>query len=309
MSRRDVVLTAGDPAGCGPAISLRAVDNFRGPGINFFIVGDEEVFRRFPLYRKIKNKFTLVDVKTMGITKLQPGFATRLSGQAALSYLDKGLAVLRKLKAKHLVTAPLSKEAVRQVSPGFRGHTEYLAGHFKAKNVVMLMVAPKIKTALLTRHIPLSDIPRCLRKREVANLLSLVYSSLKRQFKINKPRIVFASVNPHAGIDTFLEREERILLGAIKDFGKSIHGPYPADTLFVKHNLKKYDCFVCAYHDQAMIPFKLLSFPAGVNVTLGLPIVRTSPAHGVAYDVIREGKDPFHSSMLAAVKLALNLSP
>jgi len=131
---------------------------------------------------------------------------------------------------------------------------------------------------------------------------------LQRQFKLNSPRIAFCAINPHAGLNTFLEREEKKILQAKEKFKKLTFGPLPADTIFTKENLKQYDCIICAYHDQAMIPFKLLSFRTGVNVTLGLPIVRTSPAHGVAYDIVKKGKAPFFSSMLEAIKLASKLS-
>ena len=139
---------------------------------------------------------------------------------------------------------------------------------------------------LLTRHILLRNLIASLDKKNIKDNISLIYESLKKQFKIKQPKIVFASVNPHAGIDTFIDKEESLLIDAIKTFKNKVYGPY---------------------HDQAMIPFKLLALKSGVNVTLGLPIIRTSPAHGVAYDVIKKGKNPFSSSMIEAIKLALNL--
>ena len=131
---------------------------------------------------------------------------------------------------------------------------------------------------------------------------------MQDQFKIKCPRIAFCSTNPHAGVNTFISQEEKKIIKARDKFKKTVYGPYPADTIFTKENLKQYDCIICTYHDQAMIPFKLLSFRTGVNVTLGLPIVRTSPAHGVAYDIVKRGKAPFHSSMLEAINLASKLS-
>jgi 4-hydroxythreonine-4-phosphate dehydrogenase len=126
--------------------------------------------------------------------------------------------------------------------------------------------------------------------------------------KIKKPKIVISSFNPHAGIDTFLGKEEKIIKSAMNKCEHKIYGPYPADTLFLKNKIKDYDCIICLYHDQAMIPFKLLSFKQGVNLTIGLPIIRTSPAHGVAFDLIRKAKRPLHHSMLEAIKLSAKLS-
>jgi 4-hydroxythreonine-4-phosphate dehydrogenase len=126
-------------------------------------------------------------------------------------------------------------------------------------------------------------------------------------FGLKNPKIAVTAFNPHAGVDTFFDAEEKIIYNAIKVFKKNFYGPYPCDSIFIEKNLKKYDCIICLYHDQAMIPFKLLSLKAGVNLTLGLPIIRTSPAHGVAFDVMKTGKIPFHSSMVEAIKLALKL--
>jgi 4-hydroxythreonine-4-phosphate dehydrogenase len=127
-------------------------------------------------------------------------------------------------------------------------------------------------------------------------------------FKIKNPKIALVSFNPHAGINTFMNEEEKVISQAVRKFRNRIYGPFPADTIFIKENFRKYHCIITLYHDQGMIPFKLLSFKEGVNLTLGLPIVRTSPAHGVAYDVLKKGKKPFSSSMIEAVKLALSLN-
>jgi 4-hydroxythreonine-4-phosphate dehydrogenase len=215
---------------------------------------------------------------------------------------------MKKKYIKRLVTAPLSKEAARLVLPNFSGHSEYLADYFKAKNIAMMMVSNKLKTVLLTRHIPLREVPLSLNRRELLNTFSLVYFSLKTMFRIKNPKIAISSLNPHAGVNTFLDKEEKLIYKAVKDFKKEIYGPYPSDTIFTEDNLKKYDCVISLYHDQGMIAFKLLSLKEGVNLTLGLPIIRTSPAHGVAYDIMRQHKVPFSSSMAEAIKLAMRLN-
>ena len=309
MSRKSIVISSGDPAGCGPFITLKAIAECGYKNVDFFVAGDEKIFRELPLYQRMKKRITLVDLNTSGISGIKRGVVSKLAGRAGLSYLDKSLALMKKMGIKRLATAPLSKEAVKSVCPGFRGHTEYLANYFKVKNYAMMMASPSLKVVLLTRHISLREVPFSLREKDIYNLLYLVDRSLRYQFKVRNPRIVFCAVNPHAGVNTFLEREEKKIIAAKIKFKKPVYGPYPADTIFTKKSLKQYDCVICAYHDQAMIPFKMLSFRDGVNITLGLPIVRTSPAHGVAYDLVKKGKRPFHSSMAEAIKLALKICP
>jgi 4-hydroxythreonine-4-phosphate dehydrogenase len=309
MSIKKVIITCGDPAGCGPRIALQAIRELRQRGIVFFLVGDSCLLEKTALFRKIRKDLVFVDAATPGAAAIKPGFASRLSGKASLGYLVTAMKIMKDKDIARLVTAPLSKEAVRSVLPEFCGHTEYLADYFKTGNVAMMMASPKIKVVLLTRHIPLREVSLSLKKKKILATFGLVYAALKDNFGIKKPRIAVASFNPHAGLYTFMEREEKLIAEAIGEFKGALAGPLPADTIFIKENLRRYDCVICAYHDQAMIPFKLLSMHNGVNLTLGLPIIRTSPAHGVAYDVMRQGRVPFYSSMSAAVKLALTLSP
>lgn len=307
MSKKDIVITSGDPAGCGPQIILGAISEFHPKNINFFVIGDSSVYKKISNYRKVKNLFNLIDVKTRHIEKLEAGKISEIAGRASLNYLSSALKLIKEKNIKRLITAPLSKEAAGLVSKGFSGHTEYLASHFKTKKIAMMMTSSKIKTILLTRHILLKKVSVEIEKVDVKGVVALTYETLKNKFKIKNPKIVLASFNPHAGVDTFMEREEKLLLKKLNKFNKKIYGPYPSDTIFTKEALKKYDCIICTYHDQAMIPFKLLSLREGVNFTLGLPIIRTSPSHGVAYDVVKDGKVPFHSSMLEAIKLAYKL--
>ncbi len=301
-----VVITIGDPAGCGPLITLKAAIELKRS--NLFVVGDRKVLERYRSFNKLTSRFTLIDVKTPRIDKIQPGYPSRLTGMAAVSYLNKALSFMKEEKIKALVTAPLSKEAVKLNLRNFSGHTEFLADYFKVKNTVMMMADGNFRVVLLTRHIPLKDVPGAIKRKLIKDTVLMVYSSLKRLFKIKKPRIVFASLNPHAGVDTFFGKEEKIIKDVIESMGFKIEGPYPSDTLFVKSRIINYDCIIACYHDQAMIPFKLLSFKKGVNLTLGLPIIRTSPAHGTAFDLMRSGRTPMHSSMVSAIKLAEKLS-
>lgn len=302
-----LVISSGDPAGCGPYITLKAIEALRNEKADFFVVGDKRIFQKIPIFRKVKNRIILYDSNTCGIETLRKGFISKTGGMAAVSYLCSALEIMRRQGIKRLVTAPLSKEAVKLSLKNFSGHTEYLADYFGVKNIAMMMAAARLRIILFTRHLLLRQVPQYIVKKDLLATFSLTRSSLQKMFKLKNPKIVVAAFNPHAGIDTFMDREERIVFAAIREFKRPIYGPYPCDTLFIEQNLKKYDCIICLYHDQAMIPFKLLSLKEGVNLTLGLPIIRTSPAHGVAYDVMRAGKVPFHSSMVAAIKLAIKL--
>jgi len=308
MSRKRVVIASGDPAGCGPYITLKAIEQYSQKNVDFFVVGDWKIFKRLVQFSKLNKRANFIDLNNKNIEKIKYGYPTSLSGLASLSYLQRALSVMKDEKITRLVTAPLSKEAVQLKVNNFKGHTEYLAKYFKVKNVAMLMASRKLKIILLTRHVPLAQASKLLKKELIVGTLSLVYQALQKQFKIKKPRIAFTSFNPHAGIDTFIGKEEAAMIAAGSVFKRSIFGPYPADTIFCQDNLKKYDCVICSYHDQGMIPFKMLSFRDGVNITLGLPIIRVSPAHGVAYEAIKSGRMPFYSSMQAAISTALEMA-
>jgi 4-hydroxythreonine-4-phosphate dehydrogenase len=309
MSKKKVIITSGDPAGCGPLISLRAIEECLSKDISAWLIGDRKILERFPAYKRVAKKINLIDLKIEGISKVKPGYSSKLTGFASLAYINNAFQLAKSKNIQRIVTAPISKEAVKLVFGSFKGHTEYLASRYRAKSFAMMMSSKRIKTVLLTRHISLKEVPFAITKKKTLDTLSLVYSTLQEKYKIKEPKIVFASINPHAGVNTFMEREEKKIAEAVKAFKKKVFGPYPADTIFVKDNLKNYHCVICAYHDQAMIPFKLLSLKDGVNLTLGLPIIRTSPAHGVAFDLMKNAKTPFHSSMAEAIRLALRLIP
>ncbi len=306
--KRKILITSGDPAGCGPRIILEAISQLR-MNCSYIIVGDAVVFERLPLFKRFKTQITLIDVSTPGIGKIRRGIPSRVTGRASLSYLDTAVRLIKHSCMQQLVTAPVSKEAIQCIAPDFTGHTEYLAHAFGVRDVAMMMTSRQLRLVLLTRHIPFAGVSTAITGTLIRRTLSLVHDSLKRQFKIPKPRIVFASLNPHAGIHTFLAKEEKIISDTLRTFNYPLTGPLPADTIFIQQNLRNFDCIVCAYHDQGMIPFKLLSFDDGVNLTLGLPIIRTSPAHGVAFDRMRSNARLSSTSMAAALRLAARLLP
>ncbi len=305
--KKKIVVTVGDPAGCGPFITLKAIDRFNKKA-HFIVVADRVILERYSIFKKVSRKIELIDVKTPGINNLELGCPSYLGGRASINYLKIALKTIRKEKIQNLVTAPLSKEAVKMSLKNFSGHTEFLANYFKVRNVLMMMVDGNFRVVLATRHIPLRDVPSAITKRLMQNTLKLTHKSLKDIFHIRNPRIAVASLNPHAGVDTFLGKEELLVKDAIDTLPFKVYGPYPSDTLFLLYRRNKYDCVIACYHDQAMIPFKLLSFKKGVNVTLGLPIIRVSPAHGTAFDIVRERKIPSHYSMFSAFNIAEKLS-
>ncbi|RKY32353.1 MAG: hypothetical protein DRP68_03905 [Candidatus Omnitrophota bacterium] len=305
---KKVVIPIGDPAGCGPIITLKAIENIGRKDLKFIIVGDKKVLETIPTFRRIKKKIELIDLNTKGISKLKKGRISKLGGIASISYLNKALEIVTERKISSLVTAPLSKEAVKLSFPSFLGHTEYLANYFGTKNFAMMMVSKNFKVVLFTRHIAFKEVALQIKKKELIRNFHLVYYFLKERFKIDAPRIGVCSLNPHAGVDTYLGKEERVIKEAIDSSLLPLKGPYPADTIFIPTNIKKFHCIVALYHDQGMIPFKLLSFKKGVNLTVGLPIIRTSPAHGVAFDRVREGKHLVFSSMVEAIRLGVFLS-
>ena len=293
--KNKLFITIGDPAGIGPVVTVGALAQLELDKLDVTVVGDVRVLENIEGFASVASKIKIVDLKNT--ENLPLGCPSKISGKASLEYLEKALELIKDNFGSSLVTAPVSKEAVAMVKPGFCGHTEFLAeATVGVDNVVMVMVGAKMKVALLTRHIPLGAVAAALNYEMVKRSFEVI----KRSFD-NNIKIAVCSVNPHAGIDTYLGEEEKILEKVIKE-EKNFYGPYPSDTIFKDHD--KYDLIIAAYHDQAMIPFKLLEFSDGVNLTLGLPFTRTSPAHGTAYNLVNKPELIDSGSMLAAIKLA-----
>ena len=280
----------GDPKGIGPEIIRKA---FKRPGLlrlgNFVCLGDKTLLKGVPA------SVIDIDYKT--------------PGEGSLKFLEKGVTLIKSGIIDALVTAPLSKEAVSCHIRNFRGHTEYLAEAFGIKRFDMMFVRDKVRLSLVTRHVPLKDVPRLITKKTVLASIELMQETLQQRFKIRRPRIAVLGLNPHAGEGGLLGREDAgQILPAIemaRDQGIKAAGPFPADTFFCRH--QGFDGIVAMYHDQGLVPLKGMYFKELVNFTAGLPFVRTSPAHGTAYDIAGKGiADP--SSMIAAIKLACRLT-
>ena len=214
-------------------------------------------------------------------------------------------------QASAIVTAPINKAVLKEgCDYPFPGHTELLAARSGVKTPVMMLSALDLRTVPVTIHEALADVPKILTPELLADTVRIVHQSLKDQFGIKKPRLIVAGLNPHAGENGKIgTEEEEWIKGEVKNLaaeGINIDGPFPADTLFHQARRKTYDVAICMYHDQALIPVKTLGFDEGINVTLGLPFIRTSPDHGTAFDIAGQGiADP--KSFMKALDLAQEL--
>jgi 4-hydroxythreonine-4-phosphate dehydrogenase len=286
-SRDRIAVTLGDPAGIGPEIVKKTLADSRLPrGFEFVILG-----------------------LSAGI---KPGRCTRASARVALAALRDAAHGCLKGDYAAMVTGPVNKEAIAAIAPGFIGQTEFLAQACGRpdKDAVMTLTDPRLTVALCTAHCSLRQALRKLTPARIVHVARTTHQFL-RTSGIARPRLAFAAVNPHAGENgLFGDEEQRLIAPALAALAKEKIALTlaPADTIFYRAAREKaFDAVVCAYHDQGLIPFKLLAFDTGVNLTLGLPIIRTSPDHGTALDLAGRGVAR-HASMLAAVRLACRLA-
>ena len=245
--------------------------------------------------------------------RVELGKSTREAGESSFNALDAACIDLELGLIDVLVTAPINKDNIQSEHFSFPGHTEFLAQRFKTDNYVMLMVSETMKMGVVTTHMPLSEVSKKITKEAVLSKLRIIAKSLLQDFSIAKPRIAVFGLNPHAGDNGLLGTEENdIIIPAIlqaKKEGIIALGPYPADGFFGSEDYRKFDAILAMYHDQGMIPFKLASFEQGVNYTAGLPVIRTSPAHGTAYSIAGENKashESFRQAMFLAVDIFKN---
>ena len=240
-----------------------------------------------------------------------PGKLDVANAPYVLKVLDRAIRGCLEGEFQAMVTAPVQKSVINDAGVAFTGHTEYLAEKSGAEHVVMMLVGGGLRVALATTHLPLADVPRAITQDRLLRTLRVVDGDLRKRFRIEHPRILVAGLNPHSGEAGHLGREDlEVIAPAIREaIGLAIdaRGPIPADTLFVPQRLRDADCALAMYHDQGLPVLKYASFGQGVNVTLGLPFVRTSVDHGTALDIAGKGKaDP--GSLIEAVKLAIDLA-
>ena len=245
--------------------------------------------------------------------RVEMGKSTPQGGEAALASLQMAVNEIKSGLLDALVTAPVNKYNIQSDKFRFAGHTEYLQSEFGSNHVLMLMVSDSLRMGILTSHTPLAEVPALITQAKLTSTLRLLNRTMLEDFNINRPRIAVLSLNPHAGDNGLLGAEEQtIIIPAIervKNDGILAFGPYPSDGFFGSDNYRKYDVILAMYHDQGMTAFKTLCFSQGVNYTAGLPIVRTSPAHGTAYDLA--GKDvaspeSFRQAIYMACDIAAN---
>jgi 4-hydroxythreonine-4-phosphate dehydrogenase len=237
-----------------------------------------------------------------------PGRLDPANSRYVLSVLERAVAGCMRGEYDAMVTAPVQKSVINDAGIAFTGHTEFLAERAGAPHVVMMLVGGGLRVALATTHLPLAEVPKAITEESIVRTLRVLDADLRRRFRIPKPRILVAGLNPHSGESGHLGTEDaRVISPAIKASGVDATGPIPADTLFVPERLKHADAVLAMYHDQGLPVLKYASFGRGVNVTLGLPFVRTSVDHGTALDLAGTGKaDP--GSLIEAVKLAIELA-
>ena len=318
----------GDPCGIGPEIVLKAL---KSPAIrniaNFVIIGDSGVFERTARQLSIPMKYATIShiseaddsqlpVSILSTDDFKPGImrrkrATAEGGELSVQCVIKGINLAMSGHIDALVTAPICKEAIHLGGYGYPGHTEMLHTFSGAERVVMLMVGGKLRVAFATTHIAIKDVPQSITVEDILRTIIITDNGIKQYFGIKKPKIAVCGLNPHAGEEgIFGDEEKKIIIPAIekaKKRGIRCDGPVSADTVFYKALRGAYDAVVAIYHDQGAIPLKLHAFETGVNITLGIPFVRTSPDHGTAYDIAGKGiADP--RSMAEAIKMAVKMA-
>lgn len=325
-----IAVTTGEPAGIGPELCLQlaALQDASFPGARIVLIGDAGL-----LAARSPHPFHLIPYRVQStpggpgahalnssafellhVGLRAPSAAGRLdpaNSPYVLELLERALSGCASGEFAAMVTAPVSKAVINDAGIPFTGHTEFLADRTGTPRVVMLLVGGGLRVALATTHVPLSEVSRSLTRDGLEEVLRILVRDLRTRFGIERPRVLVAGLNPHAGEGGHLGREDSEVIAPVvrrlRDEGYAVEGPLPADTLFVPAKLAHADCVLAMYHDQGLPVLKYASFGGGVNVTLGLPFVRTSVDHGTALDIAGQGRaDP--GSLVAAVRLAIELA-
>jgi len=328
MSLPTIIISMGDPAGIGPEIIIKALAERETFALcRPIVLGDEGIFSfttqwmGVPLMiKKIKSPdegafvpgiLNLIPLTDISLEEVHLGFPQKKCGKAVYRYIERGVEMVQDGIADALVTAPISKEVLNEAGYPFPGHTELLAALTGAQGYVMMLAGSRLRVALVTTHLPLSKVPSSLTIRKIRQTIVTTSEGLRDYFGIRVPRLAVAALNPHAGERGLFGSEEReIISPAIEECrgeGINVYGPFPADSLFFKASQGEYDVVIAMYHDQGLIPLKLMHFRDGVNITLGLPIIRTSVDHGTGYDIAGKGlADP--TSLINAIRVAAEMA-
>ncbi len=328
---RYIGITMGCPVGIGPEIILKFfLSSPQNDTCRPVVLGDIGVLRRAAVHLSLEcnivpwrpgedfppsDSLPVMEISTLDPAGLAWGEPTAETGRAMGRYIEEAVRLSALGVIEAIVTCPVSKYALRMGGYPFPGHTEMLARLTSSDQHVMMMAGPVLRVSLVTIHVPLSAVPGLLTPREVLRVIGITGRSLAVDYGIAAPRLAVAGLNPHAGEGgLFGDEEERIIVPAVaaaRQEGWQVTGPLPPDTVFHRAVNGEFDAVVCMYHDQGLIPFKLLHFSNGVNVTLGLPLVRTSVDHGTAYDIAGQGlasPESLHAAWNMAAGIAGNRS-
>lgn len=318
-------ITLGDLNGIGPEVVIKALQDNRLPGlITPVIYGSTRVLS---FYKKLLNleDFNYGQTKGRGqytpktinvvncweeVIEITPGKASTESGKAAWLALKQATLDLRDGLLDAMVTAPIDKHTIHSDEFPYKGHTEFLADTFNSKNYLMTMVSESLRVGLVTEHVALKEVGQMITSELIDSKLKILEQTLRKDFGISKPKIAVLALNPHAGDNGLIgDEDEKIIKPLIQNWknnGKLISGPFPADGFFAAGSHSKFDAVLAMYHDQGLVPFKLLAFESGVNYTAGLPVIRTSPDHGTAYSIA--GKNlALEGSIRQAIFLAMDI--
>ena len=324
MTKIKIGFTPGDINGIGYEVILKSLIDLKNiPNAITIIYGSPKILAYYKKNLGSNVNTTTIasaeEAKNAGIyvincnseeIRVEVGKSTEVAGLASFQALEKASTDLKNKEIDLLVTGPINKWNIQSAGFNFPGHTEYLAQQFGAEKYLMLMCSEALRVGVVTGHIPISEVSKQLTKELILEKLEIMNDSLQRDFVIRKPRIAVLGLNPHSGDHGVIgSEEETIIIPAIQEAkGKDIlaFGPYSADGFFGSGDFKKFDAVLAMYHDQGLAPFKALTFDDGVNYTAGLPIVRTSPAHGTAYDIAGKNQANF-LPMCNAIRMAVDI--
>ena len=318
QAKLPIVVSQGEPSGIGPEVAVKAWFSLNGivRGRTIRLLGNADVFLRAAAASDVPARGLAEAISDTGAkVRAEPGRPSANNAESVTVAIEQSVEACRSGTAAAMVTAPIHKSVLTAAGFGFPGHTEFLASLTGAECAVMMLassgVEPPLRVVPLTIHIALAEVIRQLDVKAITETGTVILDALARDFGCAKPRLAIAGLNPHAGEDGTMGREEIDIIApavaVLRTEGYDAFGPLSADTLFHEEARKTYDAALCMYHDQALIPIKTLAFWTGVNVTLGLPIVRTSPDHGTALGIAGRGiANP--ASMVAAIEMAADIA-
>lgn len=275
----------GDPNGIGPEVTLKALEQI-GNSVSAVIIGSNNIIEETKTLYNIRWDGEIINCVDVDRKDIEYGKVSKIAGSCAYKSILKGYELVSSKEINTLVTAPICKTAVNLVHPSFYGHTELLASLSGTKRFAMLLIGDTVRVTLVTTHIPIKEVAQTLNSNDIVTKIELTHLFLTEKLGIRVPKIGVCALNPHAEEKIFGDEEKRVIVPAIekaKHNGIDVSGPYPADTIFVRDT--GFDAVVAMYHDQGMIPVKIKEFGGAVNVTLGLPFIRTSPDHGTAFEI------------------------